>query len=69
MKKTLASLLSAATIALTLAASATDVSAQWRAERGAGEAGDGVGGPALPPASSAAPLSPEPSLRPGRQGM
>jgi hypothetical protein len=30
MKKTLASLLSAATIALTLAASATDVSAQWR---------------------------------------
>ena len=31
MKKTLASLLAAATIALTLTATATDVSAQWRA--------------------------------------
>jgi len=36
MKKTLASLLAAATIALTLTATATDVSAQWRPGMGVG---------------------------------
>ena len=60
MKKTLASLLAAATIALTLTATATDVSAQWRRRGwgwGPGVAAEVIGGAVIAGAIIASPTT------------